>query len=276
VEGDELVCPFHGWRFDVEGRNVAIPYSGRPNRRAALGVLPTTEANGIVFAWHGPEGEAPSFEPPMLPEASDDRFVRVRGERFRLRTHVQEVMENTVDAAHFEFVHKTHGFGTPTVVEDGPMLRSTAPVVFVTPKGDVQGEVVSELWGLGIDVVRPRGITEAAVIFGVTPVDDEEVEAGYTFYVTKGPDGGPSRVGQGLIRDFDKQVTQDAPIWEHKCYRPVPALAAEERAITRFRRWAAQFHGTDASGPKGAVAAGGSQGRERATATGRGRREAGA
>jgi 3-ketosteroid 9alpha-monooxygenase subunit A len=27
VEGCEIVCPFHGWRFDAEGVNVDIPYS---------------------------------------------------------------------------------------------------------------------------------------------------------------------------------------------------------------------------------------------------------
>src|SRR3954470_15959671 len=31
VEGDCIVCPFHGWKWDSEGRNVDIPYSA-PDR----------------------------------------------------------------------------------------------------------------------------------------------------------------------------------------------------------------------------------------------------
>jgi len=29
VDGDDIVCPFHAWRFDCEGCNVDIPYSAR-------------------------------------------------------------------------------------------------------------------------------------------------------------------------------------------------------------------------------------------------------
>jgi nitrite reductase/ring-hydroxylating ferredoxin subunit len=244
VDGEEVVCPFHGWRFDELGVNVDIPYANHVNRRACLKVWPTSEVNGSVLAWHSLSFEPPTFEVPMLSEALDPRFVRVEGARFSIRTHVQEVMENTVDAAHFQFVHNTDGFGTPRVVQEGPMLRSTAPVEFVTPRGSTPGEVVSELWGLGIDVVRPRGIIEAAVIFSVTPIDDERVEAGYTFFLPRGPDGGPSRLGMGLMRDFAKQVEQDCVIWEHKSYRSRPALAPGERSITQYRRWASQFYST--------------------------------
>jgi nitrite reductase/ring-hydroxylating ferredoxin subunit len=242
IEGGQIVCPFHGWRFDERGRNVEIPYAARPNRSACLRLWETAEVNGNLLAWHDASGGGPTFSVPTLAEAEDPRFVRVDGERFFLRTHVQEVMENTVDAAHFQFVHRTEGFGAPRLHAEGPMLRSVAPVEFVTPRGTVPGEVESELWGLGIDVVRPRGILEAAVIFAVTPVDDEVVEAGYTFFVPRAPGGGVSRLGQGLMRDFAKQVSQDQPIWEHKSYRPRPALAAGEGAITRYRRWASQFY----------------------------------
>ncbi|MCB0943568.1 MAG: Rieske 2Fe-2S domain-containing protein, partial [Mycobacterium sp.] len=32
VEGDAIACPFHGWQWDHDGRNVCIPYEDRPNR----------------------------------------------------------------------------------------------------------------------------------------------------------------------------------------------------------------------------------------------------
>jgi len=36
VDGDYLVCPFHGWTWDAEGRNVSIPYSARTNKSKRL------------------------------------------------------------------------------------------------------------------------------------------------------------------------------------------------------------------------------------------------
>jgi nitrite reductase/ring-hydroxylating ferredoxin subunit len=238
-----IVCPFHGWKFDGEGRNVDIPYSSRPNRKARLGCWPVTEENGAVYVWFDEAGGPPAWEVPHVPEGDDDRFVRQAGERWTIRTHVQEVMENVVDVAHFQFVHKTSGFGAVELTMDGPMLRSTAAVTFVTPRGNVEGAVVSELWGLGIDIVRPMGILQAAALFTLTPIDDESVEAGYLFFLPRAKDGdGPSNVGRGLVDDFHKQSRQDMTIWEHKRYQPRPALSADDGPIMAYRRWAEQFY----------------------------------
>lgn len=243
VDGEAIVCPFHGWSFDSAGANLAVPYSDRSNAQARLAMLPTAVANGVVFAWHGPEGSVPTWEVPVLPESEDDCFVEIDGPRVRIRSHVQELVENAVDVAHFQFVHRTAGFGAVELVHDGPMLRSEAAVTFVTPRGDVEGSVVSELWGLGIDVVRPKGILDAAVIFGVTPLEEGVVEAGYTFFVPRSSHGeGPSNVGRAMMADFDKQLAQDTPIWEHKAYQTSPALAKGDGPILEFRRWAAQFY----------------------------------
>src|SRR5690625_945923 len=54
VEGCELICPFHGWRFDAEGANTGIPYSDRTNRRARIGTYPVIERNGFVYTWFHP------------------------------------------------------------------------------------------------------------------------------------------------------------------------------------------------------------------------------
>ncbi|MCL4422502.1 MAG: aromatic ring-hydroxylating dioxygenase subunit alpha [Actinobacteria bacterium] len=244
IEGELLTCPFHGWRFDTSGVNVQIPYSDRTNLKAHLTCIPVAVANGVVFAWHGSRGEPPGWEVPVLDESLDRSFVRVAGERVLIRSHVQELLENVVDVAHFQFVHHTAGFGSVELVEQGPMLRSTAGVVFVTPKGNVDGSVVSELWGLGIDIVRPKGILHAAVIFAVTPVKDGLVEAGYTFFVPKKHGTNePTNLGRAMMADFSKQLEQDIPIWEHKAYKPSPALARGDGPIVAFRRWAYQFYG---------------------------------
>ena len=43
VEAGELACPFHGWRFDADGRNTCIPYSERTNAGARLRSYPVVE-----------------------------------------------------------------------------------------------------------------------------------------------------------------------------------------------------------------------------------------
>lgn len=243
VEDDNVVCPFHHWRYDSTGRNVLIPYRDKPNRAARLGCVPTIERNGQILIWHSESGSKPTWEPPTLPEVDSDQYVLVESETWTIRSHVQEIFENTVDVSHFQYVHGVAGFGSVELVEDGPMFRSVASVTMKTPRGDVDGAIESELWGLGIDIVRQRGIGDARIIFTITPVEDTVLQALYTFVLRRDPEtGDPNRYGNGLMREFTRQISQDIPIWENKIFRPVPKLATGEGAITEYRRWAEQFY----------------------------------
>jgi phenylpropionate dioxygenase-like ring-hydroxylating dioxygenase large terminal subunit len=251
VEGDRVVCPFHHWKYDAGGRNVEIAYRDNANRGAQLRPWPVREVNGMILVWHGEGGSEPGWEVPQVPEHGDDRFVwEVDGRwRYRIQTHPQEMFENTVDIAHFQYVHGTAGFGGVELVEDGPMLRADASVTFTTRHGNVEGSIESELWGLGVDIVRPRGLGEFCGFLTVTPVDPGVVDARYTFLLPRAADGdGVSARGRALQRDFLHQITQDIPIWERKIYRPHPKLARGENAVLRFRRWAQQFYETAPAG----------------------------
>jgi len=243
VEGDNVVCPFHHWRWNGEGRNERIPYRDKPQRGARIGCRPVREQNGQVLLWYSASGAQPDWEPPALPQAADPDWLRFESERWEIGSHVQEIFENTVDIAHFQFVHGVSGFGAVELVEEGPMFRAIASITMKTPRGDVDGAVESELWGLGLDFVRQRGLGEARTIFSVTPVDEGALSAFYTFFIPKdAATGEASRYGQAFMKESSRQITQDIPIWEHKLYRARPMLAMGEGPIVDYRRWAGQFY----------------------------------
>jgi phenylpropionate dioxygenase-like ring-hydroxylating dioxygenase large terminal subunit len=245
VDGDCVRCPFHHWKYAADGRNVDIPYRDRSNRAARLRSWPTREVNGMILVWYSEQDSEPGWEVPEVPEYGSGGFVwDVDPDgRYRIATHPQEVFENTVDIVHFQYVHGTSGFGALELVEDGPMLTANAAVTFRTRRGDVQGYVESQLWGLGIDVVHPRGIADLCAFLTVTPVDPGVVDARYTFLLpSEATGGGASRGGKALKGDFLRQITQDIPIWEHKIYREHPKLAIGENPIPDYRRWAVQFY----------------------------------
>src|ERR1041384_4537799 len=104
IENGEVICPFHGWRFDGEGRCAGAPYA-RKLPSASVGCHTVQEANGIVFLWHHPRGEPPSYEIPVFPESDRARWTGFSELRLRLRTHVQEIRENFCDESHFAFIH---------------------------------------------------------------------------------------------------------------------------------------------------------------------------
>jgi nitrite reductase/ring-hydroxylating ferredoxin subunit len=241
VVDDCVKCPFHGWKFDGAGTNVEIPYTKAPNRIARLRAWPTAERAGIIFVWHSPEGTDPEWELPKIPEADDAAFAFLAPEdaRWIFRSHPQEVFENVVDIAHFATVHGVSAFGNLDVGQEDHMFTAVAEVNFQTPRGAVSGAVDSQLFGMGIDVVRHRGLGKSCTLLTVTPIDGEYVDARYTFFVAVEPETGEmTRMGLGFVRDFCKQIEQDIPIWESKIYRGRPALARGEQAITTFRNWA--------------------------------------
>ena len=53
VEGENIVCPWHGWRWRGDGTNALIPYSkiGCKNN-VRIRTYPSVEWYGFILAWH--------------------------------------------------------------------------------------------------------------------------------------------------------------------------------------------------------------------------------
>jgi len=66
-----LVCPFHGFEFDVSGQCVATPFAPPP-KTARLKVFETREIQGLIFAWWGSCGRTPQWHLPEAPTADAD------------------------------------------------------------------------------------------------------------------------------------------------------------------------------------------------------------
>jgi phenylpropionate dioxygenase-like ring-hydroxylating dioxygenase large terminal subunit len=234
-----LTCPFHGWRFDATGACVEIPYSERVNRRAHLPAYPTVERNGFVFAWYHPAGVAPLWEVPAVEQYGDVEWSDYLVSEHVVRTIPQEMAENSVDPAHFRFVH-----GTSVVAEieeyrtEGFTATMLSKQGYVTPKGDVEGRIDVHSYGPGFGLTWFRGILDALLVSCTTPIDGESTVVRFNFTVRKPV----TRLAELFVAEIDKQIGQDIPIWEHKLYLPVPALADTDGPIMQFRRWYAQFY----------------------------------
>ena len=64
VVGEVLQCPFHGWQWSRQGRNVCIPYQDHPNRGRRIRTYPVVERNESVYIWHDVERREPYFDAP--------------------------------------------------------------------------------------------------------------------------------------------------------------------------------------------------------------------
>lgn len=249
VEGDTIRCPFHGWRFEGDGRCAHIPYSAHVPPKAQLDAWPAVEQGGVIFAFHDPSGGAPW----PLPEHEDEGWTSARTVIWRgLRTHPQEVFENTVDIAHLDPVHGGRGarlMGPP---------RREAERMWVDLEFEASGDIVGMPGSIndvalfvtmvGLGWVRVETHVRNVDVFArqrilVTPVDETCVDIRGVVQVRETDDPAFTEELARLFFDaYVEDFAKDFPIWEHKRYLTRPRIAKGDGPIGTYRKWCEQFY----------------------------------
>ena len=249
VEGDDLVCPFHGWRFGADGDCSGMPYGKRIPANAKTPTWPVREKHGVVLVWHSARGDAPDWE---MPDWDDARWTPSLSRTWTIAGHTQEVCENTADFGHFRFIHETHLMHATAEPElEGPtftVAMESDPEALV-PDLRLEDPILAGhgfCFGPGLTAadltVKDSGL-EAMQRLYVTPVDEEHVELRGVVNVGRLDDPAATEAyAKALSEAAFAQWESDVPIWEHKVYRETPALNETESAIAVFRRWYAQFY----------------------------------
>ena len=265
VRGGRLVCPFHGFEYDIAGRCVATPYAPAPGA-ARLNAFATREFEGLVFAWHGIGGRAPQWE---LPEPSRDAADWGAPEFWsvRFKGHPQETTENAVDLGHLRYLHgydAVSGVGPVTV--EGAWLKSCFDFRRSQTIAGIKlfawdVSAVTHVHGLGYSLVEvcehSIGMDTRLWVLA-TPVDGELVDLTLVSRIRrmsrpKRPIVGMRFLPAGLrtrtmnrivIAAQARDVMQDVAIWGRKRYRPRPHLCRSDGEIGIYRRYCEQFYPT--------------------------------
>ncbi|WP_459970962.1 Rieske 2Fe-2S domain-containing protein [Mycobacterium sp. MUNTM1] len=253
VVDEGIQCPFHGWVWSGEGRNVRIPYESRPNRGRRVRSWHATELNGCIFVWHDTAGRDPLWQlvdwHNVLSDAVTSRQYRsldtAEQQRFRgVRVHPQIIAENAVDPHHFRFVHKTPI--SPVVLDehtDDTTWR--AKVGFgkrwsdgIDRPGDTDNTIEIYWSGIGYSIngeCTRDGVRVIAI--NATPVDNATSDIFASYWIS-GSDNYAMRLEQAKTA-----LPDDINIWEHQKYLDPPALSQSEAdGFRRLRRWAQGFY----------------------------------
>ena len=258
-----LVCPFHGFEYDVTGRCVATPFAPAP-RSARLKVFETREIAGLVFAWWGSGGRPPQWDVPEVPAGEDD-WCDMEFWSVRFAGHPQETTENSVDLGHLRYVHGYDSVaGVGPVSVDGAWLRSCFDFKRTQTFAGIgvfayDISAVTHVHGLGYSFVEVRehniGMDSRLWVLA-TPIDGELVEMTLVSQMRqllrpKRPIVGMrflplrlrTRIMNRIIMAAQKRdVLQDVVIWGRKQYRPRPLLCRSDGPIGKYRRYCEQFY----------------------------------
>lgn len=246
VEGENLRCAFHGFQFGGDGRCVRA-YGKAIPRKAKLDVWPVREHNGFVFAWYHPEGLEPDWEVPVLPGPKDG-WTEFSTRALKVKSHPQETSENSVDIGHFVEVHGFGGAWTEGDLEiEGHLLKGAYGIRYFLIPGKLPfvARFKVEVHGLGYSLVQvdiPRVGLAINLLVLSSPVDQDNIILRTSASVKNWV--GPLKylIRQAAAWDLNREVRQDAPIWETKRYVERPLLAEGDGPIAEYRRYCKQFY----------------------------------
>jgi nitrite reductase/ring-hydroxylating ferredoxin subunit len=247
VEGENIRCAFHGFEFGGDGRCVRTAYGKAVPRKAKLGTWNVREHNGFIFAWYHPDGKQPEWDIPVLPGPTEG-WSSFRTRKIEVKSHPQETSENSVDVGHFVEVH---GFGGAWYEGDldvqGHLLKGAYGIKYlIGGKVPVIAKFNVEVHGLGYSLVRvtlPRFEAEINLLVLSSPVDQDNIILRTAASAKRlGPLPVTLLVRELASMGLNREVGQDAPIWEAKRYIERPILAEGDGPIGEYRRYCKQFY----------------------------------
>ncbi|EQC50128.1 Rieske [2Fe-2S] domain protein [Bacteriovorax sp. BSW11_IV] len=104
VEGNELRCFFHHWKFSEKGELNDIPCrKSLQGVSAKIDSYPVEEKFGLIWIWTGKEAKRGL---PYAPELKDLETDSLLGKPYIKECHPNVMMINAIDAHHFASVHK--------------------------------------------------------------------------------------------------------------------------------------------------------------------------
>lgn len=263
VVSEGIACPFHGWVWGPDGRNVSIPYQNRPNKGRRVRAWHLRERNECIYLWHDVHGREPFWE---LPEPSilgehvataefHPAYPLGRSHFTNMRFHPQLVVENAVDPHHFPAVHRTslsprvlerYASGTTWFSRLGFGRRWTSDDY--DPAQTLNTLVIA--WsGVGVSL-NAEQLAEGIRLISIapTPVDEHTSEVFATYWVQRTDADSVAGHYERRLEEAQAALPDDVAIWDHQRYIDPPGLATSEGADFRnVRRWARQFYPSDAA-----------------------------
>ncbi|MFC6020012.1 Rieske 2Fe-2S domain-containing protein [Plantactinospora solaniradicis] len=115
LDGDNIVCGYHGFTYDQGGSCVFVPGQQRIPRTARVASYPVVEQDSLVWVWIGDRAKADPTRIPRAPWLADPNYTTVSGME-PLNARYMLLVDNLMDLSHETYLHGGY-IGTPEVAE---------------------------------------------------------------------------------------------------------------------------------------------------------------
>ncbi|ROS01891.1 3-ketosteroid 9alpha-monooxygenase subunit A [Sinobacterium caligoides] len=245
IEGDNIRCPYHGWRYGPDGKVNDIPYHDGPcPRSSTIQSYPVREIMGCIMMWFDEDGLEPQFEPPMLEEWNDPSWVHWDLDHLgEIDMHPIEVIDNMADAQHLGPTH-----GAPCEYFENEFKDH----IIIQRQGGVLASygcmLMSTTWYTGPGILLSKqefGGQEIYEIIANTPVSDGKIKVWH---------GALHKSASAVATEEDRAIAKEVQVGALAAFAADFSVWANKRAATRIiqlktdgpfnkvRDWYRQFH----------------------------------
>jgi len=245
VDGEDLVCPFHGLAFGPDGACVRSGTGQKPPF-ATLNSWLVHERNGMVFVWRDSAGRAPDWD---VPEADTTGYSPPKASCYELGGYPHDMAENSSDVAHFAWLH---GFTDVAMTYETDRIRMAFNLT--GRWHGVQINMRITIYGLGY-VIAESDVPSLGVKVKTSGCATPTARLKWTFRWTDIVHISSFNALPAILRTpayeilislahrwFIRLVRDDFPIWSHRNYVEHPKLVTGEASVAAFRRWMTQFY----------------------------------
>lgn len=113
LDGDRIVCGYHGFTYEPSGACVSVPAQHRIPRTAQVTAYPVAEQDSFVWVWIGDPGAADPATIPRAPWLADPGWTTVSGVE-HVPARYALVVDNLLDLSHETYLH-AGTIGSPEV-----------------------------------------------------------------------------------------------------------------------------------------------------------------
>ncbi len=104
TDGDQIVCPYHGWRYRANGVCAAIPQledASKVPAKARIDAYSCQERYGLIWV----ALDEPRYDLPAIPELEDESWMVIPAGPYAWAADSSRQLENFTDFGHFPWVH---------------------------------------------------------------------------------------------------------------------------------------------------------------------------
>lgn len=192
LDGDELVCGYHGVVFGPDGICRSMPAQETINPRAAVRSYPVAERHRFVWVWLGDPAAADTSLIPDLHWNADPGWA-ADGKVIDLQCDYRLVLDNLMDLTHEQFLH-AGTLASAELSESDFVVEHSDETVTVTRR--MHGIAPPPLLGMQLKIKNPsfRGLVDRWQIITYTAPSTICIDVGITPAGAHSDDGVNGRV----------------------------------------------------------------------------------